>query len=166
MDKKMEKLLKLLQDNAKLTVQQLAAMLDLSEDAVEAAIRKFEKDGVVKGYRALVNWERTDVHRASALIELRVTPKKDTGFDALAERVKAFPEVESVYLMSGGFDLAVMVTASTMSDIAMFVAKRLAPIDGVLSTATHFVLTKYKDVGVDFTADEDEIDERGSNLCD
>ena len=85
----MEKLLRLLQDNAKLTVQQLAAMLDLSEEAVEAAIRKFEKDGVVKGYRALVNWERTDVHRASALIELRVTPKKDTGFDAIAARVKA-----------------------------------------------------------------------------
>lgn len=165
MDKKMEKLLKLLQDNAKLTVQQLAAMLDLSEDAVEAAIRKFEKDGVVKGYRALVNWERTDVHRASALIELRVTPKKDTGFDALAERVKAFPEVESVYLMSGGFDLAVRVNAATMQDIALFVAKRLATLESVLSTATHFILTRYKDGGVVLDP-EDERDERRNMICD
>ena len=146
MDKKMEKLLKLLQDDAKLTVSQLAVMLNLTEEEVTAAIRKFEKDGVIKGYRTIVNWERTDVHRASALIELRITPKKDSGFDELAARVKAFPEVESVYLMSGGFDLAVTVTAATMSEIAMFVAKRLAPIDGVLSTATHFVLTKYNDM--------------------
>lgn len=166
MDKKMEKLLKLLQDDAKLTVQELAVMLDMTEAKVAAAIHKFEKDGVIKGYRTLINWERTDVHRASALIELRVTPKKDSGFDELAARVKAFPEVESVCLMSGGFDLAVTVTANTMSEIAMFVAKRLAPIDGVLSTATHFILTKYKDGGVDFVTDYDEIDERGSNLCD
>ena len=157
MDKKMEKLLKLLQDDAKLTVQELAVMLDMTEAEVAAAIHKFEKDGVIKGYRTLINWERTDVHRASALIELRVTPKKDSGFDELAA---------SVCLMSGGFDLAVTVTANTMSEIAMFVAKRLAPIDGVLSTATHFILTKYKDGGVDFVTDYDEIDERGSNLCD
>ena len=146
MDKKMEKLLKLLQDDAKLTVQELAVMLDMTEAEVAAAIHKFEKDGVIKGYRTLINWERTDVHRASALIELRVTPKKDSGFDELAARVN--------------------VTANTMSEIAMFVAKRLAPIDGVLSTATHFILTKYKDGGVDFVTDYDEIDERGSNLCD
>ena len=148
------------------TVQELAVMLDMTEAEVAAAIHKFEKDGVIKGYRTLINWERTDVHRASALIELRVTPKKDSGFDELAARVKAFPEVESVCLMSGGFDLAVTVTANTMSEIAMFVAKRLAPIDGVLSTATHFILTKYKDGGVEFVTDYDEIDERGSNLCD
>lgn len=166
MDRKMEKLLKLLQDDATLTAQQLAVMLDLTEEEVSAAIRRLEKEGVIKGYRALINWERTDVHRASALIELRVTPKKDSGFDELAARVKTFPEVESVYLMSGGYDLAVVVTANTMSEIAMFVSKRLAPIDGVLSTATHFILTKYKDGGVDFTSEYDEIDERGSNLCD
>lgn len=166
MDRKMEKLLQLLQEDAKLTVDQLSVMLDLPREAVETAIRKFEKDGVVKGYRGLINWERTDVHRASALIELRVTPKKDSGFDEIAARVKTFAEVQSVYLMSGGFDLAVLVTANTMSEIAMFVAKRLAPIDGVLSTATHFILTTYKEGGVDFITDYDEIDERGSNLCD
>ena len=162
----MEQVLELLQDNAKLTTAQLAVMLGEKEEDVAAAIKQYEKDGVLKGYHALVNWERTDAHRATALIELRVTPKKDTGFDEIAGRVMNFPEVESVYLMSGGYDLAVTVTGKTMSDIAMFVAKRLATIDGVLSTATHFVLTKYKDGGVIFASDYEEIDERGSNLCD
>lgn len=166
MEKKIEKLLKLLQEDATLTAQQLSVMVDLSEEEVASAVHRLEKDGVIKGYRALINWERTEAHRASALIELRVTPKKDSGFDELAARVKAFPEVESVYLMSGGYDLAVVVTASTMSEIAMFVSKRLAPIDGVLSTATHFILTKYKEGSVDFTSEDEEIDERGSNLCD
>ena len=166
MDKKMEKLMKLLQEDATLTAQQLSVMIGMTEAEVSSAMHKLEKDGVIKGYRALVNWERTDANRASALIELRVTPKKDSGFDEIAARVKAFPEVESVYLMSGGYDLAVIVTAATMSEIAMFVAKRLATIDGVLSTATHFILTKYKEGNVDFTSEDDEIDERGSNLCD
>ena len=162
----MEQLLELLQDDAKLTTAQLAVMLGEKEEDVAAAIKRYEKDGVIKGYQALVNWERTDAHRATALIELRVTPKKDTGFDEIAGRVMNFPEVESVDLMSGGYDLAVTVTGRTMSDIAMFVAKRLATIDGVLSTATHFVLTKYKDGGVIFASDYEELDERGSNLCD
>lgn len=162
----MEQLFELLQNDAKLTAAQLAAMLGEREENVAKAVRQYEKDGIIKGYHALINWERTDVHRATALIELRVTPQKDTGFDEIAGRVMNFPEVESVYLMSGGYDLAVTVTGKTMSDIAMFVAKRLAPIEGVLSTATHFVLTKYKDGGVVFNSDYEEIDERGSNLCD
>lgn len=154
MDKKMEKLLKLLQDDAKLTVQELAVMLDMTEAEVAAAIHKFEKDGVIKGYRTLINWERTDVHRASALIELRVTPKKDSGFDELAARVKAFPEVESVYLMSGGYDLSVTVSGRTFQEVAMFVARRLSTLDAVISTATHFVLRRYKDKGVLFAGEE------------
>lgn len=162
----MEQVFELLQNDAKLTAAQLAAMLGETEESVAKALRQYEKDGIIKGYHALINWERTDVHRATALIELRVTPQKDTGFDEIAGRVMNFPEVESVYLMSGGYDLAVTVTGKTMSDIAMFVAKRLAPIEGVLSTATHFVLTKYKDGGVVFNSDYEEIDERGSNLCD
>lgn len=162
----MEQVLELLQENAKLSSAQLAAMLGEKEEDVARAVAAYEKDGAIKGYQALVNWERTDIHRATALIELRVSPQKDTGFDEIAGRVMNFPEVESVYLMSGGYDLAVTVTGKTMSDIAMFVAKRLAPIEGVLSTATHFVLTKYKDGGVVFNSDYEEIDERGSNLCD
>ncbi len=162
----MDRLLELLQSEANLTPTQLAAALGEREETVVEAIRRYEKDGVIKGYHALINWERTDVHRATALIELRVTPRKDTGFDEIAGRIMNFPEVESVYLMSGGYDLSVFVTGKTMSDIAMFVAKRLAPIDGVLSTATHFILTRYKDGGVVFNSDYEEIDERGSNLCD
>ena len=162
----MEQILDLLAQDAKLSPAQLAVMLGEKEDDVAAAIRRYEKDGVIKGYHALVNWERTEAQRAKALIELRVTPQKDTGFDEIAGRIMNFPEVEAVSLMSGGYDLAVTVAGKTMSDIAMFVAKRLAPIDGVLSTATHFVLTTYKDGGVLFHAEDEEIDERGSNLCD
>ena len=162
----MERLLEFLRDDATLTPAQLATMLGRSEEEVVKAIRQYEKDGVIKGYHTLINWERTDTPHALALIELRVTPQKDTGFDEIAGRIMNFPEVESVYLMSGGYDLAVNVRGKTMSDIAMFVAKRLAPIDGVLSTATHFVLTKYKDGGVVFNSDYEELDERGSNLCD
>lgn len=162
----MERLLELMQENAKLTPAQLAAMLGVDEQQVAEQIRRYEKEGVIRGYHTLINWERTEMHRALALIELRVTPQKDTGFDEIAGRIMNFPEVESVYLMSGGYDLAVNVRGKTMSDIAMFVAKRLAPIEGVLSTATHFVLTKYKDGGVVFHSEYEEIDERGSNLCD
>lgn len=163
---KTDKLLELLQDEAKLTPAQLSSILGEPEEDVAKTLRQLERDGVINGYHALVNWERTDVPRATALIELRVTPRKDTGFDEIAGRVMNFPEVENVYLMSGGYDLAVTVTGKTMSDIAMFVSRRLAPIDGVLSTATHFVLTKYKDGGVIFNREYEERDERGSNLCD
>lgn len=163
---KTDRLLELLQDEAKLTAAQLASILGETEEDVNREIRKLEQDGVINGYHALVNWERTSVPRATALIELRVTPQKDTGFDEIAGRVMNFPEVESVYLMSGGYDLAVTVTGKTMSDIAMFVSRRLAPISGVLSTATHFVLTKYKDGGILFNREYEERDERGSNLCD
>ena len=162
----MEQILELLQDDAQLTPSQLAVMLGESEEAVAKAIAQYEREGVIRGYHALVNWERTETQKASALIELRITPKKDTGFDEIAGRIMNFPEVESVYLMSGGYDLAVTVTGRTMQDVAMFVQKRLATIDGILSTATHFMLTKYKDGGVIFQTDYEEIDERGSNLCD
>lgn len=162
----MEQILELLRDDAQLTPSQLAVMLGESEEAVAKAIAQYEREGVIRGYHALVNWERTETQKASALIELRITPKKDTGFDEIAGRIMNFPEVESVYLMSGGYDLAVTVTGRTMQDVAMFVQKRLATLDGVLSTATHFVLTKYKDGGVIFQSEYEEIDERGSNLCD
>ena len=162
----MEQILELLQDEAKLSANQLAVMLGETEENVRKAIARYEREGVINGYHALINWERTETQKATALIELRVSPQKDTGFDEIAGRVMNFPEVESVYLMSGGYDLAVTVAGRTMQDIAMFVSKRLATIDGVLSTATHFVLTKYKDGGVIFKNEYEEIDERGSNLCD
>lgn len=157
----MDQLLSLLSENARLTTAQLAAMLGLPEAEVAEKIAGYEKEGIIRGYKAIVNWEKVDKNKASALIELRVTPKRDRGFDEIANRIMQFEEVESVYLMSGGYDLAVKVRGKSMQDIAMFVMRRLSTLDSVLSTATHFILTRYKDDNVILNS-EDERDERRS----
>jgi DNA-binding Lrp family transcriptional regulator len=157
----MDQLLSLLSENARLTTAQLAAMLNLTEAEVTEKIAAYEKEGIIRGYKAIVNWEKVDKNKASALIELRVTPKRDRGFDEIANRIMQFEEVESVYLMSGGYDLAVKVRGKSMQDIAMFVMRRLSTLDSVLSTATHFILTRYKDDNVILNS-EDEKDERRS----
>ena len=144
----MDKLLKLLDTNARLTNAQLAVMLDTTEEAVAAQIADWERSGVIRAYKALIDWDRTDREYVTAIIELRVTPKRDLGFEGIAETVMRFEEVESVYLMSGAFDLSVFVNGRTFRDVAMFVAKRLSTLDSVLSTATHFVLRTYKKDGV------------------
>lgn len=141
----MNDLLTLLSENARLTAAQLAVMLNKTEAEVAAAVKSYEESGVIKGYKALIDWDKAPVKSASAIIELKVTPKKETGFDEIARRVMAFDEVESVYLMAGAYDFAVIVRAATIQDIAMFVAKRLSTLDSVISTATHFVLTRYKE---------------------
>jgi DNA-binding Lrp family transcriptional regulator len=161
----MDRLLTLLDENARLSTAQLAAMLNKTEEEVAEAIAEYEKAGVIRGYKALINWEKVDENKASALIELRVSPKRDRGFDEIAGRIMQFDEVESVYLMSGGYDLAVKVHGRTMQEIAMFVMRRLSTLDSVLSTATHFILTRYKDGGVILNPEE-ERDERRSVLCD
>ncbi|HHV32000.1 Lrp/AsnC family transcriptional regulator [Caproiciproducens sp. LBM24188] len=161
----MDRLLTLLDENARLSTAQLAAMLNKTEKEVEAEIDAYEKAGVIRGYKALINWEKVDENKASALIELRVSPKRDRGFDEIANRIMQFEEVESVYLMSGGYDLAVKVHGRSMQEIAMFVMRRLSTLDSVLSTATHFILTRYKDGGV-ILNQEEERDERRSVLCD
>ncbi len=156
----MERLLKLLDTNARLTTAEMATMLGTTEDAVKTQMAKLEKAGVVRGYKALIDWDRTDRKYVTALIELRVTPQRNYGFDDLAERIMKFEEVETVYLMSGGFDLMVIVNGCTFKDVAMFVAKRLSTLDSVVSTATHFVLRRYKDRGVLFLGED--VDERGA----
>jgi DNA-binding Lrp family transcriptional regulator len=161
----MDQLLNLLNENARLTTAQLATMLNRKEEEVAEQIAAYEKSGVIRGYKALVNWEKVDKNKASALIELRVSPKRERGFDEIAGRIMQFEEVESVYLMSGGYDLAVKVHGKSMQDIAMFVMRRLSTLDSVLSTATHFILTRYKDGGVILNPEE-EKDERRSVLCD
>ena len=155
----MDKLLKLLDTNARLTNAQLAVMLDCSEEEVAANIAQWEENGVIRGYKAIIDWDRTDRSYVTALIELRVTPKRDFGFESIAERIMRLDDVESVYLMSGGYDLAVIVSGRTFKDVAMFVAKRLSTLDSVVSTATHFVLRRYKDDGLLFLGEEQ--DERG-----
>ena len=155
----MDKLLKLLDSNARLTADQMAVMLNLPESEIEERIAMLEKAGVVRGYTALIDWDKTDRELVTAIIELKIAPTPDKGFDGVAEVIMGFDEVESVQLMSGGFDLAVTITGKTFRDVAMFVAKRLSPLDGVLSTATHFVLKTYKKHGVLFT--DGKTDERG-----
>lgn len=155
----MDKLLKLLAKDARLTNQQLAVMLNTTEADVSARLAALEKKGVIRGYQALVDWDKTDRELVTAVIDLQIAPTKDKGFDGIAETIMNFDEVESISLMSGGYDLSVTLKGRTFKDVAMFVAKRLSPLDGVLSTATHFVLKKYKERGVLFT---DELpDERG-----
>ncbi len=156
----MDKLLKLLNTNARLSTEQMAVMLNMTDDQVDAAIEKLEADGIVRGYKPLIDWEKTGEEVVTAIIELNIAPSKDEGFDGIAKIIMGFEEVESLSLMSGGHDLMVSVTGRTFKEVAMFVAKRLSSLDGVLSTATHFVLKKYKERGVLFT--DEEQDERGT----
>ena len=135
-------------------------MLGEPEDYISAQIKEYENRGIIKGYQAVVNWEDVDDSFVEALIELKVTPKKETGFDEMAQMCMAFDEVESVYLMAGVYDFALIVRGETMQDIAMFVAKKLSTIDGVVSTGTHFIMRRYKDRGMKLTESEDQADER------
>ncbi len=151
------KLLKLLSANARYTIADLSIMSGLTEDAVRAEIAEMEKDGLIRGYKTVIDWEKLDRAYVSALIELKVTPQADLGFEQIAERVMKYPEVETVYLMSGGYDLCVIVKGKTFQQVAMFVAKELATISSVVSTATHFVLRRYKELDVELcTANEDD----------
>ncbi|MBR2370512.1 MAG: Lrp/AsnC family transcriptional regulator [Clostridia bacterium] len=157
----MEKtILHLLQDDATLSAEQLSVMLDKEVGDIKSAIEAYERDGVILGYKTVVNWNKIGVDEVIAIIEVKLTPKRDAGFDETADRICRFPEVESVYLTSGGFDLAIVVHGKTMLDIGNFVARRLSPIEGVTSTATHFIMHKYKDNGIIY--DRQERDERGN----
>lgn len=144
----MDKLLKLLSANSEFTTAELATILDEPEDYIKAQIKEYTNKGIIKGYQAVVNWEEIQDSFVEALIELRVTPKKETGFDEMAEQCMAFDEVETVYLMAGAYDFALIVRGETMQDIAMFVAKKLSTMDSVVSTSTHFILRRYKDRGM------------------
>lgn len=144
----MDKLLKLLSANSEFTTAELATILDEPEDYIKAQIKEYTNKGIIKGYQAVVNWEEIQDSFVEALIELRVTPKKETGFDEMAEQCMAFDEVETVYLMAGAYDFALIVRGETMQEIAMFVAKKLSTMDSVVSTSTHFILRRYKDRGM------------------
>ncbi len=155
----MDKLLTLLENDATLTAEQLSVMLDKEVGEIKDMIEKYERDGILLGYKALIDWDKTDREYVSALIEVKIQPQRDLGFDKVAEKIYNYPEVTSLLLMSGGFDLAVMIEGKTMKEVAYFVAQKLSPIEYVTSTATHFVLKKYKDKGVIYKTPE--IDERG-----
>ena len=155
-----EKLLRLIDDNAKLTNEQLAVMLGEDAQDVAQTIAGYEKQGVIRGYKALIDWDQTDRNLVSARIEIKVIPKGTMGFEEIAYTISQFREVETCYLMSGGYDLALTISGKTFKDIALFMAHRLAPLEPVQSTSTHFVLKKYKQRGqmmVDDFKDEREV---------
>lgn len=159
-EKQIMQLLGLIEDNAQLSSAQMATMMDVPEAAVAAAIEELEAKGILKGTKALIDWEKTDRNLVSARIEIKVTPKATMGFEETAYTISQFREVQSCYLMSGGYDIALTISGKTFKDIALFVAQRLAPLDGVQSTSTHFVLRKYKERGVmlvDNIRDEREV---------
>lgn len=154
----MDALLELLQQDARLTTAQLAERLGRSESEIVAMIAGLQEKGAILGYHAVVDPERAGQRHVSALIEVKLTPERDGGFDRLAERIARFDQVRSCYLMSGGYDLAVFVEGEDLREVARFVSERLSTLDGVISTATHFQLKVYKQSG--FTAGESHADER------
>ena len=145
-------ILKLLEKDARLTAEQIATMLDCDVQSVKDEIAEMEKSGVILGYNTVVDWEKTERETVSAMIDVKLTPQRDRGFDRVAEKIYNYPEVKAVYLMSGSYDLSVLIEGRTMKEVAFFVSQKLAPIEAVISTATHFVLHKYKDTGVLYDA--------------
>lgn len=152
------KVLELLYEDARVTPERAAVMLGMREEDVRAAVDKLEQERVIVGYPALVNWDKTPIEKVKAVIEVKVTPQRDMGFDAIAARIYRFDEVTAVYLMSGAYDLMLEVQAESLRTLASFVSQKLATIDSVLSTATHFVLKKYKVDGV--ILEEEHADHR------
>lgn len=147
-----EKILSIIEKNAKLPVEDLAALLGENPEQVGTEIKAMEEEGVICAYHTLINWDNTKDERVDALIEVKVTPQRGMGFDSIAERLYQYEEVDALYLMSGAFDFTVIVKGRTMKEVANFVAMKLGPMESVLSTATHFVLKRYKDHGTKLVA--------------
>lgn len=150
------KILELLKEDARRSADLIATMLDTAEDEVARAISEMEADKVIVKYATVVNWSKVDDEKVTALIEVQITPERGRGFDAIAERIYLYPEVKSVYLMSGAYDLLVEIEGSSLKQVASFVSNKLSPIDRVLSTKTNFILKKYKQDGIIFEDQEDD----------
>ena len=151
----MEEILNILdKEKGNVSRAKIAQMLGMEEKEVADKIEKMEKENVIVGYKTIVNWDKTDKDVVVALIELRITPQRGEGFDKVAERIYKYPQVKSLYLMSGAYDLSVTIEGKSMKEVALFVAQKIAPMDSIISTATHFVLKKYKEEGIVFEDDE------------
>jgi DNA-binding Lrp family transcriptional regulator len=149
--------LHILEENGRVPIPTLAKMIDATEEEVTAIIKKLENDHVILSYSAVIDWSKVkEVETVTAMIDVKVTPQRGVGFDEVAERIYRFPEVKALYLMSGAYDLSVVIEGKTMSEVARFVSEKLSTIDTVLSTTTHFQLKKYKHDGVVFKKDEDD----------
>lgn len=142
-----EAILAILEKNSRIDIADLASILGRSEVDIANEIADMEKEHIICGYHTLINWDKTSDEKVTALIEVKVTPQNGLGFDAIAERIYNYSQISALYLMSGGFDFTVIIEEKTMKEVALFVANKLAPLDSVLSTSTHFVLKKYKDHG-------------------
>lgn len=153
-----EEILRLIEKNSRIDIREIAIMLGIEEAQVANEIAEMEKENIICGYYTLIDWEKTSEERVTALIEVKVTPQRGSGFDEIAQRIYKYDEVKAVYLMSGGFDFTVIIEEKTMKEIAQFVSSRLSTLDSILNTATHFVLKKYKDYGMILA--EKEKDER------
>ena len=158
MDKELRsKVLALVENDARLTKEKIAVMLDKSVEEINEVIEALEAEGIILGYKALIDWDKTDKEYVTALIELKVMPQRDKGFEKVAERIANYPEVKDMYLMSGAYDYCVIIEGKTMKQVALFVAEKLATIENVMSTSTHFVLRKYKDNGVIYGGIEEDL---------
>ena len=154
-----EKILRAIAKDSKIAAEELAIRLGCTKEELITAIAEMEADKVICGYPTLIDWDKVSEEKVTALIELKVTPQRGQGFDKMAERIYKFDEVESVYLMSGGFDLTVIIRGKSMKEVSRFVFEKLAPMESIQSTATHFVLKKYKDQGLimQFESDDERI---------
>lgn len=153
-----EELLTVIEKNSRIDLKELAVILGVTEQAVLDELANLEKEGIICGYHTLIDWDKTSVEKVNALIEVRVTPQRGQGFDKIAERIYNYPEVKSVYLISGGYDLLVTLEEKSLKEISAFVSDKLSTLESVLSTATHFILKKYKDHGT--ILDKKHEDER------
>lgn len=157
----MEEFLRIIEKNARLPLEEIAAMLDKTTEETAALMDEAEAKGYIHGYDTLVDWQEAGINRVEAMIELHVSPKRSSGFDEIAQNIAAFNEVDSVYLMSGTYDLMVTIKGHNFQEIALFVAKRLSPLDDVISTSTSFVLRTYKKSGRNYLGEE--VDDREWN---
>lgn len=146
-----ERILSVIEKNSKIAVDELATILGLTEITVANELKAMEEEGVICGYLTIIDWEKTSIEKVSALIEVRVTPQRGQGFDTIAERIYKYPEVSAVYLISGGYDLLVSLEGKTLKEVSTFVSQKLSTQESILSTATHFILKKYKDHGIELT---------------
>lgn len=146
-----ERILSIIEKNSRIEAKELAVLLGTEEIEVLNCMQKMEEEGIICGYHTMVDWERTGIEKVTALIEVRVTPQRGKGFDDIAERIYKYPEVNAVYLISGGYDLLVTLEGKTLREVSAFVSNKLSTLDTVISTATHFILRKYKDHGTIMT---------------
>ena len=151
-----ERILQIIEKNSKVGIDEIAIRLGENEIDVANEIKAMEEEGVICGYHTLIDWEKTNIEKVSALIEVTVTPQRGQGFDSIAERIYNYPEVNAVYLISGGYDLLVMLDGKSLKQVASFVSDKLSTLDSVLSTATHFVLKRYKDHGTIIEQNDDK----------